>query len=83
MVGLKREKGCTCNLGYLLLGAVLFSVALYILVMGFSAQFTSGAGYSAVLPWYFVGIVLFKAAKLTMWKSHGMCPVHGMYGKRR
>lgn len=71
-----RSSRCNCNPGWLLVGVILLTIGLYGVVAGFVEQF-AGAGPSAVLPWYFVGILLIVFGKLSKWKSHAACPVHG------
>ena len=70
-------KKCTCNLGYMVVAWILFAIGLYLLVGGFAAQFQSTAITAEALVWYFVGIVVLGLGKMSKWKSHGMCPVHG------
>ncbi len=56
---------------------ILIAVGLYFLVAGFASQFQGVATMYEVLAWYFIGIVVFSLGKMSKWKAHGDCPVHG------
>ncbi len=72
---------CTCNLGLMVVAWILFALGLWALVGGFATQLNSGAPTAvsvAVLGWYFLGILLVGVGKMVKWKSHAVCPVHGL-----
>jgi len=74
---------CSCNLGYLVLALILFTLGLFSLVAGFGWQFNSvsrtGDGAAGmVLVAYFVGFLLVAFGKMAKWKSHAECKVHSM-----
>lgn len=74
-------KKCSCNWVLWIIALILMTVGLWCLVTGFVMQFQSAATTlmataQAVMPWYFVGFLLFGLGKIAKWKTC-MCPMHG------
>ena len=71
---------CTCNIPFLIVSAILFTIGLWLVVGGVAMQFKAASfmfdGMTAGL--YFVGVLFLFFGKMAAWKSHGSCPVHGM-----
>jgi uncharacterized membrane protein HdeD (DUF308 family) len=61
----------------MVLAIVLLTLGLYSVVAGFVMQF-SFASVSAVIPAYFVGVLLLVFGKLSKVKSHSVCEVHAV-----
>ncbi len=70
-------KKCSCNMGMTLLALIFMSIAVYLLAMGFIAQFNNHSGLG-IIAWYFIGLLVLMIAKMCKWKGHMSCPVHGM-----
>ena len=74
------ENKCKCSLPYLIIGAILMTIGIWLLVGGFATQFKAAAMMfdATVAAMYFVGILFGVFGKMMLWKSHGECPKHGM-----
>ena len=75
------SKKCSCNLGYLVIALVLFTLGIFLLVAGFGWQFNSstklGDGLiGMVFASYFVGLLLIALGKMAKWKCCGTCSYH-------
>lgn len=75
---------CSCNLGLMLVAKAVSSVGIFILVAGLGAQLAIGLTgqnslglYAAVLPLYFVGLVVKGLGKIVDMESHRKCALHG------
>ena len=75
---------CSCNLGVMLVAKAVSAVGIFILVAGLGAQLAVGLTgqnsltlYMAVLPLYFVGLVVKALGKIVDMESHRNCGLHG------
>ncbi len=84
MAKMMRGAKCNCNLGWGIVAAILFAIGAFIGIQGFVIQFQQLQGgwdgnlIMWTLAYYFVGFLFLGAGKIVKWKTHGMCPVHGM-----
>jgi len=79
-----RGEVCSCNLGIMLVAKAVSSVGIFILIAGLGAQLAVGLTgqnslqlYAAVLPLYFVGLVVKGLGKIVGMESHRKCAIHG------
>ena len=71
-----KEQTCKCNWGYMVVAWVLITIAIFLLVGGFTAQFNAKADYLTILGWYFVGLLVFFLGKMAKHKACGSCGMH-------
>ena len=74
---------CNCNKVYVLVSMVLMSLGLFVLVKAFASQLGMVAvdtmtAAIALVPWYFVGVLLVMLGKMAKCKAGCMCSLHGM-----
>ena len=88
MAGKGRVAGkgevCSCNIGLMLVAKAVSSVGIFVLVAGLGAQLAVGLTgqnslglYMAILPLYFVGLVVKSLGKIVDMASHRKCGLHG------
>ena len=71
---------CTCSpagLFWLVLGAIVLAVGVWLFVAGIRMQWDGGAWLST-LVWYAAGIFVLGLGKMLKWKGCTGCPVHKM-----
>lgn len=75
---------CSCNIGVMLVAKAISAIGIFILVAGLGAQLAVGLTgqnslslYMAILPLYFVGLVVKGLGRVVDIESHRNCAIHG------
>ncbi|HLC72443.1 MAG TPA: hypothetical protein VJH37_02565 [Candidatus Nanoarchaeia archaeon] len=82
MSSVSSKKGCSCNMGKLIVGVLLMAAGLYAVVAGFQMQTSfEGIGMLKIFLYYVVGIFLIAVGKFFKMASYMCCDAHNMMCK--
>lgn len=68
---------CNCNLLYMVLGALVLGLGVFLFVKGLLLQWNNMGGWMPVV-WYAVGILVMCVGKVLKLKGCGSCSAHPM-----
>ncbi|MBI1972415.1 hypothetical protein HYS50_00230 [Candidatus Woesearchaeota archaeon] len=79
MGSMSAKRGCSCNMGKMILGVLLMAAGLYAVVAGFQLQTSfEDIGMVKIFLYYVVGIFLVCVGKFFKMASYMCCDVHNV-----